>query len=238
MKKALKSKTAKDVILLAEDEAALRKGIRMNLEAEGYEVIEAKDASTALKELTARKHVNLGILDIMMPGTMDGIELCRALRKEGWTFPVIFLTARNSLSDKLTGFDAGADDYLGKPFELEELLARIRARLRKNVARTYQLGRSRLDLEAGTAHSDDGKIHRFNRRELKILSLLCENRGKPVSRDRILDDVWGAEYPTNRTIDNYIVKFRKIFEIDPANPALFITRHGTGYELSGELEDE
>lgn len=221
------------MILLVEDEPAIRSGIRINLEAEGFSVLEFPDADSAAGEISRTKPlIALGILDIMMPGKLNGLDLCAKLREMGQSFPVIFLTARGRLEDKLAGFKSGADDYVTKPFELEELIARIYARLGKK-AKT-RIGKFQLDFESATAESDSGEIVRFNDKEIQMLSVLAQNRGKPVRRDEILDAVWGADFPTNRTIDNFIVKFRKIFEDDPAQPVHFITRHGTGYELSQE----
>lgn len=219
-------------ILLVEDEAGIRKLVRINLESEGFSVQDFSDAESALEYLETRPAVALGILDLMLPGKMDGIALCDTLRRRGMVFPVIFLTARGRLEDKLEAFKSGADDYLTKPFELEELLVRVHARLgRKQRAR---IGSFEVDIPGKAAVSDSGEMVRFNEREMDVLRLLIENRGRPVSRDEILDRVWGAEFPTNRTIDNFVVKFRKIFEKDPANPEHFITRHGLGYELSQE----
>lgn len=211
----------------------------MNLEAEGYAVSEFPDGETALTEITdSETTFDLGILDIMMPGSVDGLELCRQLRERRLLFPVIFLTARNGVEDKLAGLNAGADDYLTKPFDLGELLARVAAGLRRagwNGAPSARIGGFVVDLESASARADDGEVVRFNEREMDILRLLLKNRGRPVSRDQILDQAWGtADYPTNRTIDNYIVKFRKVFEAEPQTPRHFITRHGIGYELSNE----
>ncbi|MEQ9366083.1 MAG: response regulator transcription factor, partial [Leptospirales bacterium] len=228
-------------ILLVEDEAKLRKGIRINLEAEGYTVAEFPDGESALASMDDDPEFDLGILDIMMPGAVDGIELCRRLRERRLLFPVIFLTARNGVEDKLAGLNAGADDYLTKPFDLGELLARVAAGLRRaqwNDAPDFRIGGFSVDLASASARPSSeqgGEVVRFNEREIDILRLLLENRGRPVSRDQILDRVWGtAEYPTNRTIDNYIVKFRKIFEAEPQTPRHFITRHGIGYELAND----
>jgi len=217
-------------VLLVEDEAGIRKLVKINLESEGFSVQDFSDGQSALEFVNTKPSLALGILDLMLPGKLDGIALCEAIRAKGLNFPVIFLTARGRLEDKLQAFKSGADDYLTKPFELEELLARVHARLgRKQRAR---IGRHEVDLIGKSAVSDNGEVTRFNEREMQVLQLLIENRGRPVSRDEILDQVWGAEFPTNRTIDNFIVKFRKIFERDPANPVHFITRHGLGYELS------
>lgn len=217
-------------VLLVEDEAGIRKLVKINLESEGFTVHQFSDGETALEFVNTKPALALGILDLMLPGKLDGIALCEAIRTMGLNFPVIFLTARGRLEDKLQAFKSGADDYLTKPFELEELLARVHARLgRKQRAR---IGRHEVDLAGKSAVSDSGEVIRFNEREMQVLQLLIENRGRPVSRDEILDQVWGAEFPTNRTIDNFIVKFRKIFEKDPAEPVHFVTRHGLGYELS------
>ncbi len=180
----------------------------------------------------------LGVFDVMLPGSKDGVDLCRTLREEGHLFPVIFLTAKNRIEDKIRAFDSGGDDYLTKPFELEELLARVKARMKRPAAtlREVRIGAHVVDLDSATAREiATGKIERFNERETAILQLLLAHRGRPVTRDKILDHVWGeSDFPTNRTIDNYIVKFRRIFEEDQRNPRIFITRHGTGYELANE----
>ena len=232
-------------IVLLEDEDHLRQGIRLNLEAENLQVEEFADASSALAGIQKGAQFDLGIFDIMLPGEMDGLELCRLLREQNHNFPIIFLTARNRLEDKLEGFASGGDDYLTKPFELEELLARVMARLKRNGtiqtgSPIQRIGAWELDLagEAGAArpHAGDSReVVRLNLKETAILKLLLEHRGTPVSRDKILDRVWGGdEYPSNRTVDNHILRFRKIFEPDPANPKFFITRHGLGYELARE----
>ncbi len=224
-------------ILLAEDEDGIRRGVKLNLEADGYAVDDYPDAASALAAAVRRSgRYSLGIFDVMMPGGTDGTELCRQIRAKGYVFPVIFLTAKNRLNDKLEGFSAGGDDYLTKPFDLEELLARVKARLTiRMVSEDIRIGDFVIDLDARTAtHTETGDLVRFNERETGILRLLIENRGRPVSRQMIMASAWDAqaESPTNRTIDNYIVKFRKIFEKSPHNPEMFITRHGTGYELS------
>jgi len=231
------SRETRHRILLLEDELSLRRGIRFNLEQEGFEVVDFETAEQALDGYRKNPLFSLCILDIMTPGKLDGLALCKEIRKHNTALPILFLTAKNRLDDKLAGFDAGADDYLTKPFDLEELLARVRARLRHSGSSSvYTIGSFRFDAQSGTIHApNDAEVIRLNDREKGILVLLLQNRGKPVSRDLILDTVWGtAEFPTNRTIDNFIVKFRKIFEADPRNPRYFITRHGTGYELADE----
>ena len=224
-------------ILVVEDEDQLRRGIKMNLEAEGYQVADFPSADSAWREFDVEtSRVDLGILDVMMPGQMDGYELCRRLRQKA-NFPVIFLSARDALEDKLTGFESGAADYLTKPFELEELLARVAARLRERRAREIvNIGNYRVDLTAGTVTGPGlTETLRLNERENRILTLLAEKRGTPVSRDEILDRAWGVgEFPSNRSVDNHIVRFRKIFESEPNQPRWFITRHGVGYELAPE----
>lgn len=223
-------------ILLVEDELSIRRSLRINLEAEGFLVREHATGGSAWQDVGDHGSPDLGIFDVMLPGDMDGVQLCERLRQANYQFPIIFLTARDALSDKLRGFESGGDDYLTKPFDLEELLARVFARLRNSQRRAglVQLGEWQLDLKASSASCQStGEVVRFNQRECNILALLVEARGRPVSRDEILDRAWGlGEYPSNRTIDNYIVKFRRIFEADPNNPSLFVTRHGTGYELA------
>jgi DNA-binding response OmpR family regulator len=231
-------------ILLVEDEPVLRSGIRLNLEEEGYEVDAFESADRFLAErksiLSVSSPYDLAVLDVMLPGKIQGLELCRMIRTR-WSMPVVFLTARNKLEHKLDAFESGADDYITKPFELEELLARIRARLRNHSSgRTHRIGSYRIDFQRDVAiHMETGEELRFTEKEIGILKLLLENRGRPVTRDEILDRIWGtADFPTNRTIDNFIVKFRRIFEKDPSCPVLFITRHGRGYELAPEGEAE
>ena len=232
--------SAKKRIILLEDEDHIRKGIRLNLEAEGFEVIAFSDGKSALARIDEFQDVVLGIFDVMLPGGMDGFDFCRKIREKYYNFPVIFLSARTRLEDKLAGFQSGGDDYLTKPFDLEELLARVHARIKflsgtDDKKNSVSIGSFEVDLESGTALHPGEEPIRFNLRELNILRLFVENRGKPISRDLILDTVWGEnEFPTNRTIDNYILKFRKIFEPDQQNPRYFITRHGMGYELANE----
>ncbi len=225
--------SAKGSILVLEDEDSIRRGIRINLESEGFRVREHAEAQSAYADVHNAGNPDLAIFDVMLPGEMDGLELCRRLRAEGFRFPVIFLSAKGALTDRLSGFESGGDDYLTKPFDLEELLARVAARLRRAESQSsVRIGRWLLDLNAGTA-TRDSEVVRFNARETDILRLLVEARGRPVSRDEILNRVWGEEaYPTNRTIDNYVVRFRRVFEEDPNQPVLFVTRHGTGYELA------
>ncbi|MCE9596870.1 MAG: response regulator transcription factor [Spirochaetia bacterium] len=224
---------ARRKILLVEDDPVLRKGIKLNVEAEGFVVEDFAQADRVFDAMTTKPvRYALGILDIMMPGTMDGIDLCKKLRQHGHEFPVIFLTARGRIEDKLKAFSSGADDYMTKPFELEELIARLHIRLgRKQLVR---IGRFTLDLSSACATAPGESTIRFNDKEIQLLQVLVQNRGKPVKRDFLLENVWGADLPTTRSIDNFIVKFRKIFEKDPAEPIYFITRHGVGYELSGE----
>lgn len=230
-------------ILLVEDEPVLRKGIRLNLEEEGYIVEAFENAEVLMRDrpdlLGGACPFDLAVLDVMLPGRTQGVELCRLL-KSRWPLPVVFLTARSRLEQKLEAFDAGADDYIVKPFELEELLARIRARLKGWRPREARIGNYKIDFARDMAiQNDTGEEIRLTEKEIGILNLLLENRGRAVSRDEILDRVWGmAEFPTNRSIDNFIVKFRRIFEKDASRPVLFITRHGKGYELAPEPESE
>lgn len=222
-------------LLLVEDEIALGRTIALNLKRAGYTVELCESAEDALQLLEQNRNFQLSIVDIGLKGKLTGIDLCAKMREKKLQLPVIFLTARDLLEDKEAAFNAGGDDYLTKPFQIKELLLRIEARTR-NIPRLpeqVRIGDKMLDLAAGRVRGETEEF-RLSEREMLILRLFIENRGKPVSRDIILDRVWGAEYPTNRTIDNFIVKFRKIFEKDPARPQLFITRHGMGYELTHE----
>ncbi|MBE7439444.1 MAG: response regulator transcription factor [Spirochaetales bacterium] len=223
-------------ILLVEDEIALGRTIALNLKRAGYAVEHRESAEEALQLLSENRNFQLSIVDIGLKGKMTGIDLCQKIRERKLLLPVIFLTARNLLEDKEAAFHAGGDDYLTKPFQIKELLLRIEARTR-NVPRIpdqIRIGEKTLDLVAGRVSGGGTEELRLNERELRILRLFIENRGKPVSRDVILDQVWGTDYPSNRTVDNFIVKFRKIFEKDPSSPRLFLTRHGLGYELTHE----
>jgi len=231
-------------ILLAEDERHLAMGISDNLVAEGYLVTVVTDGTDALRAMT-KGGFDLLILDVMLPG-QDGYGVCRALRQAQDTTPILFLTAKNSADERVHGLTIGADDYLGKPFHLGELLGRVAALLRRRAwhqpqATTCQppvhIGGVRVDFERFQMQHPDGLLEDVPAREMAILKLLCSRRGEVVSRDEILDAVWGHDvYPSSRTVDNFIVRLRRRFEPDVTEPRYLFTVRGVGYRLAPELE--
>ncbi|MDP6539668.1 MAG: response regulator transcription factor [Planctomycetota bacterium] len=225
-------------VLVVDDERNLALGIAENLEAEGFEVAVAHDGPTALERAAAQPW-DLILLDVMMPG-MDGLAVCRTLRNRGDEVPILFLTARGSVEERVEGLDAGGDDYLPKPFALRELLARVSAIVRRG-ARPREVGRAevvtfgdnRLDLSTYRGRSWDGTDQHLTHKEAMILACLAEREGEIVSREEILEKVWGYEvFPSTRTIDNFIVRLRKRFERDPEQPAHFHTERGVGYRFT------
>jgi len=224
-------------VLIIEDEADLVKGLMLNLADEGYEVDWAFDGEEGLRK-ALEEAPDLIILDIMLP-KMSGLEVCRELRQKKAGVPIIMLTAKGEEVDKVVGLEIGADDYITKPFSIRELLARIKAHLRRDrrdlrtVPKTFVFG----DVEVDFAHF---KIKRRGREsdltslEVDILKYLIAHQGEVVSREALLDKVWGYEkFPTTRTIDNHILKLRKKIEDDPAHPAHIFSVYGEGYRFMG-----
>lgn len=230
-------------ILVVEDDAHLADGLRINLDLEGYEPVLAGTAEVGL-DLWRRGGVDLVLLDVMLPG-MDGFEFCRLVRREGDRVPILFLTARGGNKDRIRGLDEGGDDYITKPFELQELLARIKSILRRQdwfrgeeAPETVSIGRAEVNLRAYRATTPDGVVD-LKEKEAMILRLLREHAGEPVDRETILDRVWGfGAYPTTRTVDNFILALRKLVEEDPRNPRHILTVHGVGYRLVLEPRSE
>ncbi|MHC4660655.1 MAG: response regulator transcription factor [Planctomycetota bacterium] len=223
-------------ILVVEDEKPILTGIKDMLEMEGFEVITAKDGKRGL-ELAREKMPDLIILDIMLP-KMNGFEVCKKLRKEKNPARIIILSAKKEETDKVRGLDLGADDYVTKPFGVNEFLARVKAVLRRPVdsvpdLKTYSFGDVRVDFERMEAVRGKEKIE-LTTREFKILRVFIENRGKVVTREDLLKEVWGYEVaPTTRTVDNHIVKLRKAIEDDPADPKYIISMRSLGYKFMG-----
>lgn len=224
-------------ILVIDDEADMRRGLVDNLRFEGHTTAEAGDGPTGL-ELIRSTAADLILLDVMMPG-MSGLDVCRRIRTEGVTTPVIMLTAKGDEIDRVLGLELGADDYVTKPFSLRELLARINAVLRRTQAGSASgaapvcIGRLRVDFQAYAA-TEDGRAVTLTHREFEVLRHLWEHRGGTVSRDDLLANVWGYdESISTRTIDNFILKLRQKIESDPANPHCILTVHGIGYKLIG-----
>ena len=235
---------AKSRILLVEDEVDLAESIAENLTAENYVVEVAHDGDRGLECALASEH-DLILLDVMLPGR-DGFEVCRELRASGRTVPVLFLTARADPADRIRGLEEGGDDYLTKPFHLRELLLRVSAILRRS--RWFESERedsglirfagNEINLRTYTGRSADGTEHELTHKEAMILKLLAERAGEVVSRDDILDVVWGYDaFPTARTIDNFILRLRRRFEPDPQRPQHFHTVHGAGYRFTFEPPD-
>ena len=221
-------------ILVVEDEEALAIGLQHALAREGYEVVLARDGAAAQQALRDASH-DLVLLDVMLP-RKSGFEVLAQLRCEGRSVPVVMLTSKNEEIDKVQGLDLGADDYMTKPFSLAELLARVRARLRRSTAREedvveLQLGPARIDLRAMRVELD-GRVEELSLREVDMLKLLWRERGRPVARERFLEEVWGHErFPTTRTVDQHMVKLRQKVERDPADPKHLLTAFGVGYRL-------
>jgi two-component system, OmpR family, alkaline phosphatase synthesis response regulator PhoP len=223
-------------ILVVEDDAHLADGLAINLELEGYEPLLAASAEDGL-EAWRRGGVDLILLDVMLPG-MDGFAFCAHVRQAADRVPILFLTARGGNQDRIRGLDEGGDDYITKPFDLQELLARIKSIFRRQdwlrgqeVPVTVRIGRAEVNLRTFQATTADGTID-LKEKEAMILRLLFEQQGEPVDRQTILDRVWGfGAYPTTRTVDNFILSLRKIVETDPARPRHIVTVHGVGYRL-------
>lgn len=221
-------------ILLIEDDESMRLGLGDMLHGEGYTVRVAADGLAGL-EMAAGNPFDAIILDVMLPG-LDGLALCRELRKRGSRTPVLMLTARAWVSQRVEGLDAGADDYLVKPFDRAELLARVRALLRRRQDESQpddllRLGAVVVDFKKRLA-TREGRDLELSVREMKLLEVLAAAQERPLSRDEILDRAWppGAA-PTNRTIDNHVASLRARIEADPANPRHLLTVHRLGYRL-------
>jgi DNA-binding response OmpR family regulator len=221
-------------ILVIEDETPMRTALVETLAAEGYRVRSAADGVSGL-ELACTELFDLVLLDVMMPG-LDGYAVCRELRKRGRDLPVLMLTAKALVDDRVEGLDSGADDYLVKPFSLKELLARVRALLRRHerqaaLPEILTVGTVRIDF-ARRVMVKNGAEQPLSDKEHGILRLLAAHPGEVVSREKFLDVVWGYHaYPSTRTVDNFIAALRARMEEDPANPRHLITVRGSGYRL-------
>lgn len=234
-------------ILLVEDDLHLAEGMAENMRAEGYEADTAHDGKLGLEKALTGDY-DLLVLDVMLP-QMDGFAVCRALREHGKNTPVLFLTARGDPQDRVRGLEAGGDDYLTKPFHLDEFLLRIRAILKrwqwfKDSVAKPATGASALAFAGNEANfrtfqalAWDGTTHDLTEKEAMILKVLAEQPGEVVTRDDLLEKVWGYEvFPSTRTVDNFILRLRKIFEREPHNPKHFLTVRGVGYRFLPEGE--
>ncbi len=220
-------------ILIVDDESNMRRGLRDNLEFEGYEVSEAEDGVHALETLKEIKP-DLIVLDVMMP-RLSGFEVCKTLRREGNNVPIILLTAKGEEIDKVLGLEIGADDYVQKPFSIRELIARVKAILRRSGESSSDelttIGQLTVDFKKYTATKSGGE-EKLSHKEFEILQYLIDHQGETVDRYELLKNVWGYnEQPTTRTVDNFIVRLRQKIETDPSKPKHIITVHGSGYKL-------
>ena len=221
-------------IIVIEDDRAILRGLKDNLECESYEVLTATDGEQGYR-LIKEHNPDLIVLDLMMP-RMSGYELCQKVRSEGMTTPILMLTARSEEMDRVHGLDIGADDYVTKPFSVPELLARIRAILRRAQPSTALPENLRFDDVIVDFTCFDAKkakqALKLSRKEFGVLRFLAGRAGQVVTRNELLDEVWGHEsYPTTRTVDNHIASLRAKLEDDPSEPRHLITVHGVGYKL-------
>lgn len=232
-------KEYKSSLLLVEDEENLRETLQLNLELEGYEVAAVDNGLEALN-IIKKEYFDLIILDIMLP-EMDGITVCENIRLQNNDVPILFLSAKNSGVDRIEGLKKGGDDYLTKPFNLEELLLRVDKLVTKNkklkertpVSEIYSFGKCKIDFTGLTAKDKEGKSIELSKKEIALLKLLIEHKNEVVSREHILQAVWGYNvYPTTRTIDNFILNFRKYFEKDTRHPKHFHSIRGIGYKFT------
>lgn len=226
-------------ILLVEDEENLQEALRLNFEMEGYEVTSAYDGAAAL-DAVENEYFDLIILDVMLP-EIDGITVCENIRLSNTEIPILILSAKNNSADRVLGLKKGADDYLTKPFDLEELLLRVKKLINKSqrisskekIADEYSFGGSTINFKALECTTIKGEIIPLTKKEAMLLKLLIENKNEVVTREKILQAVWGYNvYPTTRTIDNFILNFRKYFEKDSRNPKYFHSVRSLGYKFT------
>lgn len=226
-------------ILLVEDEENLQEALKLNLELEGYSISSAYDGLQALK-MVEQEHFDLLIIDVMLP-ELDGISVCETIRLQNTDVPILILSAKCSSADRVLGLKKGADDYLAKPFNLEELLLRVnklinkseRLAARQPLPQVYSFGNNTIDFKAQQATNTSGQQFALTKKEVMLLKLLVENKNEVVTREKILQAVWGYNvYPTTRTIDNFILNFRKYFETDTRNPSYFHSVRGVGYKFT------
>jgi two-component system, OmpR family, alkaline phosphatase synthesis response regulator PhoP len=222
-------------ILLVEDEESIRDVVKLNLEMEDYEVVPTGNGREAIK-FFHEQHFDLLILDVMLP-EIDGFQICEQVRLTNMEVPIIFLTAKDTAPDRITGLKMGADDYLTKPFNLEELLLRVNNLIKRsskspeNTPEIYSFGKNEINFRTYEAKTNSGDLN-LTKKEAMLLKLLIDRKNEVVSRQQILQSVWGYDvYPSTRTIDNFILSFRKYFEADPRNPIFFHSVRGVGYKF-------
>lgn len=232
-------------ILIVEDDARLAAGIAENLAAEGYAPEVVHDGAAGMEQILTNEF-DLVVLDVMLP-EMDGFEVCREARRRGSIVPILFLTAKGGIDDRIRGLESGGDDYMEKPFHLRELLLRVQVILRRwdwyqgdsAQHRVIRFGANEFDPASFEGSSWDGVRHTLTQKEALILRALDERAGTVVSREDLLEKVWGYDvYPSTRTIDNFILRLRKRFEPDPESPQFFHTVRGVGYRFTPEGRDD
>jgi len=226
-------------ILLVEDEDQIRKLLKMNLELEGYEVVSVDNGRKAI-DIIEGQHFDLMILDVMLP-EVDGFQICQKVRLNNTKVGIIILSAKDTSQDRITGLKYGADDYLTKPFNLEELLLRVSNLLKRsseesvNELEYYEFGDNKVNFITYEAEGHQGNF-RMTQKEVLLLKMLIERKNEVVSRKEILQNVWGYDvFPSTRTIDNFILNFRKYFEVDPRKPSYFHSVRGVGYKFIIEV---
>ena len=221
-------------ILIIEDDPAILLGLNDSLAEEHFEVLTANDGEEGYQK-GKKENIDLIILDLILP-TKNGIEICQDLRSNGITIPILKLTSKREEIDKILGLEIGADDYVTKPFSIRELIARIKALLRRNVEfkkemEDYSFGNISIDFKKQEIWKDNSKID-LSTTEISILKYFIQLEGEVVTRHQLLDDVWGYEnFPTTRTVDNFILNIRKKIEDDPSNPKHLLTIHKAGYKF-------
>lgn len=226
-------------VLLVEDEENLQDALRLNFEIEGYEVTSAYDGAEALKTVHS-EYFDVIVLDVMLP-EIDGISVCENIRLFNSEVPILILSAKNTSAERVMGLQKGADDYLTKPFDLTELLLRVKKLIEKSklissnekVAEVYNFGKNNINFKALECTNKTGERISLTKKETMLLKLLIENKNEVVPREKILQAVWGYNvYPTTRTVDNFILSFRKYFEEDSRNPRFFHSIRGIGYKFT------
>ncbi|RMG09163.1 MAG: DNA-binding response regulator [Planctomycetota bacterium] len=233
-------------VLLVEDEEHLALGLRFNLENAGYAVTLARTGAEALQRLEG-EHFDLVLLDVMLPGGMDGFEIARTIRRQDNFVPIIMLTARGEQADRVSGIDSGADDYVTKPFDLEELLARVRGHLRRRVwsrreaasesgedepPSVLEFGGSRIDFQSLRAVTHSGEEVQLTWKEAMMMRLFSEKEGQVIPRAEFLEKVWGEPGTLEtRTVDNFVLRLRKYFEPNPKRPQHILSVRGVGYRF-------
>ncbi|MEO0312470.1 MAG: hypothetical protein RIQ89_2127 [Bacteroidota bacterium] len=225
-------------ILLVEDEEHLAEALKFNLETEGYKVVAIREGNKAVATFR-QERFNIVILDVMLPG-IDGFTICEGIRMHNADVPILFLSAKNTSEDKITGLRRGADDYMTKPFNLEEFILRVQALVKRGHTKDdrtehqniYKFDDNVVNFKTYEVSGKDGQHFQLTKKEMLLLKLLIERRNEVVSREQILETVWGYDiYPSTRTVDNFILAFRKYFENDSRQPKYFFSIRGVGYKF-------